>query len=187
MDKQKIKRIIPKVIFVLSFLPIVLILIGAIHAAVAGFVKTDWVGTYTGTSYGWEGFKNYFFWNSLGWCIIPVLPVMAIYQLVFIIIAIVKNSKARRIVPKVIFFLSFLPIVIILIGAVHAMFAGYTEYDYLNDFSAINYYGVEAFGKFFSETALGWSVVPILPVMAIYQLVFIIVSIVKKVKNKKTN
>ena len=84
------KKRIANIAFWVSLLPYGVLLVMGIWHAFFGF--TFFSATYT----GWEGFVNSVF--ILGWacCVIcPVLPVCLLYQMIYIVYAIIKRRKKK--------------------------------------------------------------------------------------------
>lgn len=84
-----------KVIFWLSFLPYVILLLISIFCAIVGYDEYTWIlPVYKGTIYGWEAFSNTLIMNSIKCCVIPILPTVVIYQIVYILIN--KRKKYKK-------------------------------------------------------------------------------------------
>ena len=93
MNKKKIA----KIIFILSFLLyIILILISLYHAIFGYDVYTLIKPKYVRTVYGIEAFGETLLWNALVLCVIPVLPIVLIYQVTYIIIKLLKRNKKNK-------------------------------------------------------------------------------------------
>ena len=93
MNKQKIFRLI----FALSFLPYVILLIIALCHAIFGLAEYTWIlPLYVGTIYGMDAFLDSLVWNGLKLCFIPVLPITAAYQVVFIIVTAVHAIQRKK-------------------------------------------------------------------------------------------
>jgi len=85
---------IKKIILYITFTPYVYILLISIYHAIFGYdVYTLILPTYVETIYGLEAFKEVFILNLLGLTFIPIIPICLIYQLVYLIIFIVKKYK----------------------------------------------------------------------------------------------
>ena len=82
---MKNKRKISKTIFILSFLPYIILVLISLYHAIFGQDIYGFLGGYIRTVYGMEAFLNTLVWNSLGLCFIPVLPIIAIYQIIYVI------------------------------------------------------------------------------------------------------
>ena len=91
---MKNKRRIAKIIFILSFLPYIILLLISLYHAIFGNNVYAFLGGYIRTDYGITAFLDTLVWNALGLCFIPVLPTVAIYQIIFIIINI--KNKLRK-------------------------------------------------------------------------------------------
>ena len=93
MNRKKIA----KIIFILSFLPyIILILISLYHAVYGYDVYTLIKPQYVRTIYGIEAFGESLVWNALVLCVIPVLPIVFIYQITYIIINVIIKLLKRN-------------------------------------------------------------------------------------------
>ena len=96
------KNKIAKIIFVLSFLPYVILILISLYHAIFGYdVYTLIKPQYIRTSYGTEAFGESLVWNSLVLCVIPVLPIVLIYQIIYIVIKIIikllkRNKKINK-------------------------------------------------------------------------------------------
>lgn len=84
------KKIISKIILVLSFAPYVFTLLIGIYSMVDGF------DFFFSTSYGFEAFRDSTLLMMLMLCYIPVIPPCLIYQLVYLSVFIMKKFN----VPK---------------------------------------------------------------------------------------
>ena len=93
MNKKKLFT----VIFVLSFLPYAILLIIALCHAIFGLEQYTWIlPQYVGTIYGMDAFLESIVWNGLRLCFIPILPIAAVYQMVFIIITAVRAIRRKK-------------------------------------------------------------------------------------------
>ena len=88
------KNNITKIIFILSFLPYIILVVISLYHAIFGHDIYAFLGGYIRTDYGVEAFLDTLVWNALGLCFIPVLPIVAIYQIIFIIIK--MKNKLRK-------------------------------------------------------------------------------------------
>jgi len=85
---------IKKIILFITFLPYIYILLLSTYHAIFGYdVYTLILPTYVKTIYGIEAFKEVFILNLLGLTFIPIIPICLIYQIVYLIIFIVKKYK----------------------------------------------------------------------------------------------
>lgn len=86
--KGKIKKKIPKIVLIISFIPYAFCLLYGIYSVFAGF-------TFFGsTSYGFDAFTSSIFIMGYLLCCYPVIPVCLIYQIVYLSVFIIKRSKA---------------------------------------------------------------------------------------------
>ena len=93
MNKKKIF----KIIFIISFLPYILLMLLAIDAAIYGYDIYTWFGNqYIRTIYGVEAFKEIVIWVGLSMCAIPVLPTALIIQIIYIVLYIKNKRKIRK-------------------------------------------------------------------------------------------
>lgn len=84
-DSEKQKRSESKVrtvLFILSFLPMTLILLYSLYCSFGGY-RTGFINTYI--VYGAEAFKDAFLWTCLFFSAVPVLPLMLVWQIVYIV------------------------------------------------------------------------------------------------------
>ncbi|MDE5570385.1 MAG: hypothetical protein K2J47_06245 [Ruminococcus sp.] len=84
------KKIIPKIILILSFAPYVFCLGYGIYSAIFGF------GFLFSTSYGFDAFQSSIIIMTILLCCYPVIPICLIYQLVYLSVFIMKKYS----VPK---------------------------------------------------------------------------------------
>lgn len=88
-EKRKESEIkVKTVLFVLSFLPITLIVLYSLFCMSGGY-ETGLFNTYT--VYGSQAFSEAFLWTCLAFTIIPILPVMLVWQIVYIVRKISKK------------------------------------------------------------------------------------------------
>lgn len=118
------------------------------------------------------------------WC----LPIAAIlFQIVWLINYAVKRrterkypiserSEKQKKASLVLLVISFLPITLIVLYSLACMFTGY-EMGFFG--SSATYYGGQAFCEAFLWSCLGFTVIPILPLMLVYQIVYIVRKIRK--------
>ena len=90
MNKGKIT----KIIFILSFLPYIILILISLYYAIFGHNVYAFLGGYIRTDYGIKAFLDTLIWNVLRLCFIPVLPAVVIYQMIFLIIKI--KNKLRK-------------------------------------------------------------------------------------------
>ena len=85
---------------------------------------------------------------------------------------------------KIIFWLSFLPyIILILISTYHAVF-GYEVHTWFKGQYVRTIYGIDAFRDTIVWNGLRLCFVPILPISLIIEVIYIIIYIIKKIKIK---
>lgn len=92
---MKNKSKISKIFFILSFLPYMVLLLISLYYAIFGYEVHTFLGAYVRTVYGIAAFLDTLVWNALVLCVIPVLPTVAIYQIIFTIIKIKNKLKQR--------------------------------------------------------------------------------------------
>lgn len=92
-QQEKLESKVRTVLFILSFLPITFIVLYSLYCMSVGY-KAGFINTYT--VYGAEAFRNAFFWLCLAFTVIPVLPLMLIWQIFCIIGFIRKKIKIVR-------------------------------------------------------------------------------------------
>jgi len=79
-EKQKKASL---VLLVISFLPITLIVLYSLTCMLTGY-ETGFFGS-SATYYGGQAFCEAFLWSCLGFTVIPILPLMLVYQIVYIV------------------------------------------------------------------------------------------------------
>jgi len=90
----------------------------------------------------------------------------------------------KRKIYKIVLILSFIPIVaLVLISLYYAIF-GYDVYTMVLPTYRGTIYGMEAFANSFIWNVLSLTFIPVLPVCLIYQIVYFLVHITRKNKNK---
>ncbi len=92
-NKMKIIRII----FWLSFAPYLFLLCYSFYHAIFGYdVYTWFLPQYVRTIYGWDAFLDVFVLNAIRLCLIPVLPTCLLYQVIYLIVCLIKRISANR-------------------------------------------------------------------------------------------
>lgn len=129
----------------------------------------EWFGSWV-----WSVFDN------LLW----ILPTAAVlYQLVWLLTYLIKRvinkryaeslqSYKQRKISFVLFLISFAPIVLIFLYSLYSMFSGYKEGPVMGECSM--YYGTEAFFRAMFWTCLMLTILPVLPFMLIWQIVYLV-------------
>lgn len=85
-----------KLIFKISFLLYIILILISLYYAIFGYDVYTWIlPTYVRTIYGIEAFLETITWNFLRLCIIPVIPIVALYQVIYIILFIMKKIKQK--------------------------------------------------------------------------------------------
>lgn len=104
MNKKKIF----KIIFVLSFLPYIILVLISIYYACFGYDVYTWIlAEYVRTIYGMDAFIETLFWNSLMLCLyIPILPIVVIYQIIYVVVLIIRKIIQKRKYEKLFKYLS---------------------------------------------------------------------------------
>ncbi|MDR2558314.1 MAG: hypothetical protein LBC86_02040 [Oscillospiraceae bacterium] len=117
------KKKIYRKLFIISFVPFVLLLVYACYSAVFGYYSTPLLPSGGGgwTLYGMEAIFEVMFWYGLAFTIIPILPICLIYQIVYLSVIFVnkirsapnfyehKKVERRRKTGRIIFVFSFVP------------------------------------------------------------------------------
>lgn len=113
-----------------------------------------------------------------------ILPTVAVlYQLVWLLTYLIKRminkryaeslrSNKQRKISFVLFLISFAPIVLIFLYSVYSMFAGYKEGHFMGGYSM--YYGTEAFLMAMFRACIIFTILPVLPFMLIWQIVYLV-------------
>lgn len=87
---------------------------------------------------------------------------------------------------RVIFKLSFIPYVILMLISIYYAIAGYDVYTWILPEYVRTIYGLEAFAESLLLNVLMLCFrFPILPVLIVYQLVYITVGVINRIKRKK--
>lgn len=90
------KNKILKLLFKISFLPYIILILISLYYAIFGYDVYTWIlPTYVKTIYGIEAFINTITWNFLGLCIIPIIPIIALYQIIYILLFIIRKNKQK--------------------------------------------------------------------------------------------
>lgn len=98
MERKMKKSKIFRIIFMLSFVPYIVLLSISIYYAINGYDVYTWIlPVYKGTIYGWEAFKQTIFLYGISMCIIPVLPTVTIYQVVYIVGMLIKKYRNKTV------------------------------------------------------------------------------------------
>lgn len=85
------KKKIPKILLILSFAPYIFCLICGIYCFVNEFTFFSY------TTYGLEAFKNGIVFIGLLLCYYLVIPVCLAYQIIYLIIYIVRSRRRKKI------------------------------------------------------------------------------------------
>lgn len=102
------RRKVSKVIFIISFIPYIIMILFALYYAIAGEeIYTFLSHEYIRTDYGIEVFmRTMYLLIYLGTVVVPILPILIAYQFIVIlrvIIAKIKKCQNRRVILKLIF------------------------------------------------------------------------------------
>ena len=192
------KHSIAKVIFFVTLLPYALTLAFACFGAIFGYYDPPLLPSASGggaTVYGFEAFGTIIimFGYMLLCVIVPVIPVCAVYQIVYLIAAIVKKvesapdfSDAKKVKRrKIWFFVSLAPYLLLIVGIVVNAFGGIRTWDYVEDglggeewVLTSEVYGFETV----KDSVEGLLMVfwPIIAAALIYQTVYIVSNVRKK-------
>lgn len=84
-----------KIIFMLSFTPYIILLAISLYYAIFGHEVYAFLGGHIRTDYGITAFLDTLTWNALRLCYIPILPIIATYQIIYIIIHFIKYQKNK--------------------------------------------------------------------------------------------
>ncbi len=87
-------------------------------------------------------------------------------------------------VPFIILLISFLPYIAILGYGLYSAIFGYDVYTLILPTYVKTIYGLDAFLEAITVLGLVFLFVPVIPICAVYQLCYIIVKIILKLKNK---
>ena len=85
---------IPLIIFILSFLPYIIILGYGIYCAIFGYDVYTWIlPTYVETLYGLDAFLDAVTVLGLSLIFIPVIPICVIYDIIYLIFKLILNNS----------------------------------------------------------------------------------------------
>lgn len=87
------KHKIAKIIFVISFIPILFCIIAGIVCAFKGYTYLDILGDVPTTVYGLTAFFEVFFTDLVAMIFLGIIPVCMVYQLIYLIIDFKKRYK----------------------------------------------------------------------------------------------
>lgn len=91
----------------------------------------------------------------------------------------------KRKIYKIIFIISFLPYIVLLLISLYYAIFGYNIYTLILPTYVKTIYGIEAFVEALFWNSLGLFFIPILPICIIYQLIYFITYIIKKINHKE--
>ena len=80
------KHKIAKIIFIISFLPIMFCVVAGIVCAFRGYSYTDILGDIPTTVYGIKAFFEVFFTDLVALIFLGIIPACMVYQLVYLVI-----------------------------------------------------------------------------------------------------
>lgn len=91
MSKKKVK--ISRIIFIISFVPYIILILISLYYAIFGYDVYTWIlPVYKGTIYGFDAFRETLLWNLIILCYIPILPILLIYQLIYFVRYLIKKN-----------------------------------------------------------------------------------------------
>ncbi|MDE7364413.1 MAG: hypothetical protein K2N27_05955 [Ruminococcus sp.] len=161
------KKKIPKIILILSFVLYAFVLLYGVYSAFAGF-------TFFSTVYGVEAFVGAIILALWILCSIPVIPVCLIYQTAYFLKRKCNiEDNTLKIIKKIVLLISFLPYTFVLIYGIYSAFAGFRDIGH-------TIYGVNAFCEAVVEETKYLCFYPVIPPCLAYQLVCLISLIIKK-------
>lgn len=82
---------------------------------------------------------------------------------------------------KVLFFISFLPYIILILISIYHAILGYDIYTWINHQYVETINGIDAFTETLFWNGITFSIIPILPISLIYQIIYIVIYF----KNKR--
>lgn len=161
------KKKIPKILLIISFIPYALILIYGMYSAFAGF-------TFLYTVYGFEALFSATILALWILCSIPIIPVCLIYQTAYFLKRKCNiEDNTLKIIKKIVLLISFLPYTFVLIYGIYSAFAGFRHIGH-------TIYGVNGFCCAVVEETKYLCFYPVIPPCLAYQLVCLINFIIKK-------
>lgn len=96
MNNKKVLTKVTKIILFLSFIPFLFLIGYSLYHSIFGYdVYTMILPQYLRTIYGMDAFQEVFLWTALALCFIPVLPICFLYQIIYLIIHLVKNHRKK--------------------------------------------------------------------------------------------
>jgi len=90
MKKKKFN--IWKIIFCLSFLPYLCLLLVGIFSSIFGYKDCSFLGYGCNTLYGFKAFRSIILWHFLALTFTGVIPILGIYDVVYIIYNIIRKN-----------------------------------------------------------------------------------------------
>ena len=81
---------------------------------------------------------------------------------------------------KIIFWLSFLPYIILFLLSTYHAFYGYDVYTWIKPEYVRTIYGIDAFAETLVWNMIKFSVIPILPIVLIFQIIYIVLCLKNK-------
>ena len=92
------KNKILKLLFKISFLPYIILILISLYYAILGYDVYTWIlPTYVRTIYGIEAFIETLTWNFLVLCFIPIIPIVALFQIIYIVLFIIRKIKKNKV------------------------------------------------------------------------------------------
>lgn len=92
-------------------------------------------------------------------------------------------NKNKKTVSKIIFILSFIPCIIMILVSLYFSICGEERYTFMRQEYIRTDYGIPVFIRSMSMLVyIGTFIVPILPILIVYQIIFILNVIIGKIK-----
>ncbi len=94
------KRIF-SVIFIISFIPYIILIGYGIYSAIFGYDVYTWIlPTYVGTLYGLDAFLEAVTVLGLSLFFIPIIPICAIYEIIYLILKAIFHFRNKSKISK---------------------------------------------------------------------------------------
>ncbi len=90
----------------------------------------------------------------------------------------------KRKIFKIILIISFVPYIILLLISLYYSIFGYDLYSMILPKYLRTLYGMEAFYMVLMWYSIAFSFIPILPLCFLYQIIYLVTYIIKRIKNK---
>ncbi len=90
----------------------------------------------------------------------------------------------KKKIPQIIFWLSFMPYLLLLGYSIYHAIFGYDVYTMILSQYVETLYGWDAFLRVLLWTGFAMCIIPVLPVCLLYQILYLFIYIIKRLKSK---